>query len=151
MRAHAIPFRSHEVRIPADGIQLTGDLTIPEEALGLVIFAHGSGSSRHSPRNRAVADILREHGLATLLFDLLTDAEGQAEEKGAQRRFDIPFLTTRLIAATRYAGDHPAVKHLRIGYFGASTGAAAALAAAAQTREIAAAATLAANWFARHL
>lgn len=138
MDLNSTPFRSHEVRIPADGVELPGDLTIPEEAIGLVIFAHGSGSSRHSPRNRSVADLLREHGLATLLFDLLTDAEGDAEERGAQRRFDIPFLTARLIAATRYAEDHPAVKHLRIGYFGASTGAAAALSAAAQVREIAA-------------
>lgn len=118
------------------GVVLLGDLTVPEEPLGLVVFAHGSGSSRQSPRNRQVAGRMHGRGLATLLFDLLSPAEAEAEESGAMRRFDIPFLTNRLVSATRWAREQPGLRGLGIGYFGASTGAAAALAAAAQLSDI---------------
>lgn len=121
-----------EVRIRSEDIVLEGDLTIPDAALGLVIFAHGSGSSRQSPRNRSVAGILQKRGIATLLFDLLTAGEDHSDAQGTQFRFNIPFLTRRLVNATRFASRHYATTHLRIGYFGASTGAAAALAAAAR-------------------
>lgn len=132
---HSLHFRSLEVRVPSGDAVLEGDLTIPDAALGLVIFAHGSGSSRHSPRNRSVAELLRKRGLATLLFDLLTAEEAYIDAQGGQLRFNIPFLTTRLVDATRFATHHPAATHLRPGYFGASTGAAAALAAAARMPE----------------
>jgi putative phosphoribosyl transferase len=128
--------RTDEVRMTAPGVELFGDLTVPEDPVGLVIFAHGSGSGRQSPRNRQVAGRLHESRLATLLFDLLTPAEAAAEERGAMRRFDIPFLTTRLVSATRWALQQPVLRALGIGYFGASTGAAAALAAAAQSPDI---------------
>jgi len=121
-----------EVSIPCAGAVLSGELSIPEKARGLVIFAHGSGSSRHSPRNRWVAGQMHERQLATLLFDLLTPEEAAAEERGGMQRFDIPFLSERLIAATEWARQQPALKTLGIGYFGASTGAAAALAAASE-------------------
>jgi putative phosphoribosyl transferase len=127
---------TEEVRMVCPGVELLGDLTVPENPVGLVIFAHGSGSSRQSPRNRQVAGCMHDHGLATLLFDLLTPVEAEAEERGAMRRFDIPFLTNRLVSATRWAREQPALRGLGIGYFGASTGAAAALAAAAQLPEI---------------
>jgi putative phosphoribosyl transferase len=111
----------------APGIRLSGDLRLPDSATGLVIFAHGSGSSRLSPRNRLVAEALNESGLATLLFDLLTD-----EEAGDRAKvFDIPLLAERLEAATAWTRSEPALAELRLGYFGASTGAAAALVAAA--------------------
>ena len=132
---HSLHFRSLEVRVLSGDAVLEGDLTIPDAALGLVIFAHGSGSSRHSPRNRSVAEFLRKRGLATLLFDLLTAEEAYIDAQGGQLRFNIPFLTTRLVDATRFAIHHPAATHLRPGYFGASTGAAAALAAAARLPE----------------
>ena len=116
------------VEIEADpGITLTGDLQLPEPATGLVLFAHGSGSSRLSPRNRQVADALNRRGLATLLFDLLSDEEAADRAKV----FDIELLATRLVAATRWAQEHEAIGELPLGYFGASTGAAAALSAAA--------------------
>jgi putative phosphoribosyl transferase len=121
-----------EVRMSGPGVELFGDLTWVENPVGLVVFAHGSGSSRRSPRNRQVAGRMHDHRLATLLFDLLAPAEAVAEERGAMRRFDIPFLTNRLVSATRWAREQPALRGLGIGYFGASTGAAAALAAAAQ-------------------
>ena len=120
------------VRIAIDGIRLDGDLTIPEGATGLVLFAHGSGSSRLSPRNRYVAGELRRAGLGTLLFDLLTPTEEQEEALNAALRFDIPLLATRLGAVTDIVGRRPDTRNLRIGYFGASTGAAAALMAAAE-------------------
>ncbi len=123
---------SHDVQavpvsIPVDGIVLPGDLAIPDQALGAVIFAHGSGSSRASPRNRQVARSLNRARLATLLFDLLT------EEESYDRRnvFDIPLLASRLVAADRWLRGRPETEGLAIGYFGASTGAAAALLAAA--------------------
>ncbi len=131
MNATAVEIRTMEVRIPCPGAVLAGDLTLPDDARGLVIFAHGSDSSRSSPRNRWVAEQLNERRLATLLFDLLTPAEAQADEIGGELRFDIPFLTERLVAATEWARRQPSLGPLGIGYFGSSTGAAAALAAAA--------------------
>jgi len=128
--------RDYEVRIPCAGVELHGDLTIPAGATGLVIFAHGSGSSRLSPRNRMVASQMNDLGLATLLFDLLTESEAVAEERTGRLRFNIPFLTDRLVAAIRWAQRDGNVKFLGIGLFGASTGAAAALCAAARIPEI---------------
>jgi len=109
-------------------ISLEGELVVPEGASGIVLFAHGSGSSRHSPRNNAVAERLREDDLATFLFDLLTEEEDLVRTK----RFDISLLTHRLVEATRWIDDHPQTADLPVGYFGASTGAAAALRAAKQ-------------------
>jgi putative phosphoribosyl transferase len=120
-----------QVQIPPAGLE--GMLALPEAAKALVAFAHGSGSSRLSPRNALVAEALRGHGLGTLLFDLLTEEE--AEDRG--KVFDIPHLTERLLLATRWLGERPATRDLSLGYFGASTGAAAALVAAARSeREI---------------
>lgn len=114
------------VRIPVDGLALEGELEIPVQARGLVIFAHGTGSGRLSPRNVAVARRLRTHSLATLLVDLLSEAEDQDLEK----RFDVELLTERLLAITDWAVHNVQTRNLPIGYFGASTGAAAALLAA---------------------
>jgi putative phosphoribosyl transferase len=116
------------VEIKADAALLEGMLVLPENAQGLVLFVHGSGSSRHSPRNNYVAQILHERHMATLLMDLLTPQEDQDYHK----RFDIDLLTRRTLSATRWARAYKPVQHLPIGYFGASTGAAAALQAAAQ-------------------
>jgi putative phosphoribosyl transferase len=107
---------------------IEGMLELPDNAHGLVLFAHGSGSSRHSPRNNYVAGVLREAGMGTLLMDLLT----AQEDTDYQTRFDIPLLTRRLLAATRWVQQRTATQHLPLGYFGASTGAAAALQAAAE-------------------
>lgn len=120
------------VTIPAGQVELRADLNMPDNARGVVLFAHGSGSGRHSPRNQFVADILNEHGLGTLLADLLTTAEEKLEQDTLQFRFDIPMLADRLVAITRWAMQQPELKHLKMGYFGASTGAAAALNAAAR-------------------
>ncbi|HSP41945.1 MAG TPA: alpha/beta family hydrolase [Luteolibacter sp.] len=128
--------RESHVRIPCPGVWLDGDLAVPEHAKGLVVFAHGSGSGRMSPRNRRVAERMHESGLATLLFDLLTQDEAEAEEQGAMMRFDIPFLAGRLSDVIDWLREHPDVGHLGIGCFGASTGAAAALMAAASDAEI---------------
>jgi putative phosphoribosyl transferase len=125
------------VDIPAGGESLKGDLHIPSDARGLVLFAHGSGSSRHSPRNQFVAHVLQEAGIATLLFDLLTEPEDRIDSATARLRFDIDFLGGRLIHATRWALSQRRPGELKAGYFGASTGAAAALVAAAQMNEIA--------------
>jgi dienelactone hydrolase len=119
---------SHLVHIPADSDILDGILDVPHDTQALVIFAHGSGSSRHSKRNKYVAQVLREAGLGTLLFDLLTKEEDLIYEN----RFDIPLLAKRLTAATRWIKGQPQTKKLKIGYFGASTGAAAALLAATE-------------------
>ena len=119
------------VRIPVDGVAITGNLNIPPGARGLVLFAHGSGSSRHSPRNRYVASELRAGGLATLLMDLLTAEEEERDRLTGELRFDIDLLATRLIAATDWLGREPSTRDLKVGYFGASTGAGAALVAAA--------------------
>src|SRR5437660_7440805 len=124
-----------DITIPLEQVSLGGELHIPQKALGLVLFAHGSGSSRHSPRNQLVARLLREAGVGTLLFDLLTTAEEQAEAETRHLRFNIPFLARRLVAATRWALDEAMTEELPVGYFGSSTGAAAALVAAAQLRE----------------
>jgi len=118
---------SHLVHIPADSVFLEGTLDVPRDVQALAIFAHGSGSSRHSRRNIYVAEVLREAGLGTLLFDLLTREEDTIYEN----RFDIPLLARRLTAATLWIKEQPQTKKLKIGYFGASTGAAAALIAAA--------------------
>lgn len=115
------------VRIPADSVTLEGMLVIPTGAEGVVLFAHGSGSSRHSPRNNFVAKVLRENGIGTLLIDLLTEREDTVYKT----RFDINLLTDRLMAVTKWLMAQPQTKGLTIGYFGASTGAAAALQAAA--------------------
>jgi dienelactone hydrolase len=119
---------AHAVAIAADGVTLPGDLALPAKAEGLVLFAHGSGSSRLSPRNRYVADVLNEEALATLLFDLLTPAEDTARSA----RFDIPLLARRLVAACVWAQRQARLHELPLGLFGASTGAAAALSAAGQ-------------------
>ncbi|WP_030690117.1 phosphoribosyltransferase family protein [Streptomyces globisporus] len=116
-----------DVRIPVSGVTLGGRLVVPEGAGGIVLFAHGSGSSRHSPRNRAVAGVLNRAGLGTLLFDLLTEAEAGDRE----RVFDTPLLAGRLVGATEWLAGRPESVGLPLGYFGASTGAAAALWAAA--------------------
>jgi pimeloyl-ACP methyl ester carboxylesterase len=120
------------VTVAVDSVRLEGDLSVPTAAKGAVLFAHGSGSSRHSPRNRYVADVLNEGGLATLLIDLLTEDEQQVDLQTAQLRFDIPFLSRRLEVITDWLANHPEMRRLKIGHFGASTGAAAALVAAAE-------------------
>lgn len=120
------------------GTELEGILRIPEAARGIVLFVHGSGSSRLSPRNTYVADRLAAHGIATLLFDLLTAEEEEIDETTAELRFDIPLLTERLVAVSDWTLRESDLKDLSIGYFGASTGAAAALAAAARVPEAAA-------------
>lgn len=126
---------THAVRIQAEGVSLDGDLTIPTAATGLVIFAHGSGSSRHSQRNIAVAVALQRHGFATLLLDLLTPEEESIDARTAHIRFDIPLLASRLVAAAEWASVHRATQGLPIGFFGASTGGGAALIAAAARPE----------------
>ena len=120
------------VRVAAGPVTLEGNLSLPEGARGIVLFAHGSGSSRHSPRNRYVARLLNEAKLATLLVDLLTAEEEAVDLRTAHLRFDIGLLAERLVGATDWLTRHPDTRHLRIGYFGASTGAAAALVAAAE-------------------
>ncbi len=115
------------VHIPVDEVNIEGMLDLPENASGLVLFAHGSGSSRHSPRNNYVARVLRDNGIGTLLMDLLTPEE----DINYQTRFDIPLLTKRLLAATNWVKAEAFTCKLPLGYFGASTGAAAALQAAA--------------------
>ncbi len=120
-----------EVVIPVKGANLTGELHLPPRPLGLVLFAHGSGSSRHSPRNQFVARSLHQASVGTLLFDLLTPEEERPEAFTRHLRFDIPLLADRLIHATRWAWDRATSRDLSTGYFGSSTGAAAALVAAA--------------------
>ncbi|MGW3569263.1 dienelactone hydrolase family protein [Streptomyces sp. NPDC000941] len=126
---------SETARITADGAPLVGDLVVPDGARGVVAFAHGSGSSRHSPRNRSVAEVLQQARLGTLLFDLLTMDEERVDAITAEHRFDIPLLGRRLVAAVDWLGGHPATAALPVGLFGASTGAAAALVAAAERPE----------------
>lgn len=122
---------SLSLRIPAGGVTLSGDLEVPEYAVGLVLFAHGSGSSRLSVRNQAVARALRQHGLATLLFDLLTEAEEAEDAHTGHLRFDIGLLARRLAMVTQEVMDDAHSHGLPMAYFGASTGGAAALMAAA--------------------
>ncbi|HEU0031887.1 MAG TPA: dienelactone hydrolase family protein [Kofleriaceae bacterium] len=128
-----------EIQIPIGSIALAGSLVVPPHAIGLVMFAHGSGSSRHSPRNRHVAAILNEHRLATLLFDLLTLDEERIDAIDATLRFDVEMLAERLVEATDSVAHLPGLEGLPIGYFGGSTGAAAALLAAARRPELIAA------------
>jgi dienelactone hydrolase len=125
------PRRATSLEIPAAGRTLQADLTVPASSTGLVIFAHGSGSGRHSPRNQFVARALQEHGLATLLADLLTMDEEGVDRVTAQLRFDIDLLGRRVIGLVDWARQNPATSQLPVGLFGASTGAAAALVAAA--------------------
>ncbi len=129
--SHGAAVQQSAVRIPAGRAMLDADLAIPAGARGLVIFAHGSGSSRKSTRNRAVAEALHVAGLGTLLLDLLTAAEEQVDRLTAGHRFNIPLLATRLVAAIDWAVAAPETRALPIALFGASTGAAAALIAAA--------------------
>lgn len=126
--------QERKVLIPSDAGGLEGELALPGRTTGVVLFAHGSGSSRLSPRNTQVARTLNQAGMGTLLFDLLT----REEDRNYETRFDIGLLTTRLLAATEWVTGDPACSHLKIGYFGASTGAAAALQAAAARPAIAA-------------
>ena len=121
-----------EVYVQAGRAVLSGNLTIPENATGLVLFAHGSGSGRHSPRNQFVARTLNDGGLGTLLFDLLTPEEEARDMDAREHRFNIGLLAERLVHATRWAKQQERTRNLRIGYFGSSTGGAAALVAAAQ-------------------
>jgi putative phosphoribosyl transferase len=123
---------TRDVQIPDGSARLSADLRMPSNAFGLVIFAHGSGSSRLSSRNRQVAESLDDAGLATLLLDLLTTHEESIDQFTREFRFDIPRLGRRVIAAVDWANDEAELRSLRIGYFGASTGAAAALIAAAE-------------------
>ena len=120
-----------KVNIPADSIALEGELVVPKRAEGLVLFAHGSGSSRHSPRNRLVAAEIQAQGIATLLFDLLTPAEEAQDVRNGLLRFDLELLSRRLQAATHWVQQHGDLQRLGLGFFGASTGGAAALIAAA--------------------
>jgi dienelactone hydrolase len=120
-----------EIRVTSGFVQLNGSLDIPANARALVLFAHGSGSSRNSPRNRRVAQMLQHAGLATLLFDLLTREEESADALTGHLRFDIEFLAARLRVATKWAAQDQRTAPLHMGYFGSSTGAAAALVAAA--------------------
>jgi putative phosphoribosyl transferase len=121
-----------EVKIAAGPALLNGNLTVPETSIALVLFAHGSGSSRHSPRNQLVAHTLNQARLATLLFDLLTPEEEEIDARTADYRFDIALLAERLIQATKWLTEQTRTGALRIGYFGSSTGAGAALVAAAK-------------------
>lgn len=142
-RSNMIPGRQsqsdgikREVSIELIEATLEGTLVLPNHADGLVLFAHGSGSSRHSPRNRYVAQVLQAHGIATLLFDLLTRSEESIDQYSGELRFDIPFLAKRLVGATKWILNSPDTKDLKVGYFGASTGAGAALMAAAELSNV---------------
>ena len=124
------------VSVNVPSAELEGYLSLPTAATGAVVFVHGSGSSRHSPRNRYVADVLNEGGLATLLIDLLSTDEQEVDLQTSQLRFDIPFLANRLVAITQWLRNQPRLAGLKVGYFGASTGAAAALLAAAEVPQL---------------
>jgi dienelactone hydrolase len=131
-RTQSQPAAVPEVRVQAVGVELEGSLGVPDGAQGLVLFAHGSGSSRHSPRNQYVARVLRQAGLGTLLIDLLTADEEGVDQYTRYLRFDIELLAMRLLGATDWLRQQPPTRELAIGYFGASTGAGAALLAAAE-------------------
>lgn len=121
------------MRLPtANGSTIEGDLVVPTGARAVIVFAHGSGSSRHSTRNTRVAEALRRAGFGTLLFDLLTPEEERVDERTRRLRFDIPLLASRLVTVTDHLREDPNTAELGVGYFGASTGAAAALVAAAE-------------------
>jgi putative phosphoribosyl transferase len=121
-----------EIEIPAGPVTLEGELTVPHDVKGLVLFAHGSGSSRHSPRNQFVAGVLQDAGVATLLFDLLTRREEEEDTYTGHLRFDIGLLAERLVHAVRAMEEEAEVRGLRFGFFGSSTGGGAAIVAAAQ-------------------
>lgn len=127
---------AESVRIPTAGVIVEGDLVVPPAAAGVVLFAHGSGSSRHSPRNRMVAARFQVAGYATLLMDLLTPEEEQIDNRTRTLRFDIPRLASRLTGAIRWLTDQTATSSLPVALFGASTGAAAALRAAAEVPQL---------------
>jgi putative phosphoribosyl transferase len=124
-----------EVQIRAGSVLLNGELLVPDSATGVVLFAHGSGSSRHSPRNQYVARVIRDAGVGTLLFDLLTRQEEAIDNYTREFRFDIKLLARRLVAATRWLAGKTETSHLCPGYFGSSTGGGAALVAAAELGE----------------
>jgi dienelactone hydrolase len=126
---------SREVTVQINSIRLSGELSIPEKATGIVLFAHGSGSSRHSPRNKFVARVLQNAGLGTLLFDLLTREEETVDMYTRHLRFDIGLLARRLVATARWLKTSEETENLKIGFFGSSTGGAAALVAAAELGE----------------
>ena len=124
--------KASDVQITAGSLLLNGELKIPENATGVVLFVHGSGSSRHSPRNQYVARVIRSSGVGTLLFDLLTREEEEIDNYTREFRFDINLLARRLVGATKWLAGETETSHLRPGYFGASTGGGAALVAAAE-------------------
>jgi putative phosphoribosyl transferase len=124
-----------EISIKTGKVALEGALGIPKEAGSIVLFAHGSGSSRRSPRNRYVAQVLQSHGIGTLLFDLLTAREESIDDISGELRFDIPFLANRLKDVTLWLTEQPHMNRFKLGYFGASTGAAAALVAATELQD----------------
>src|SRR5437763_2866159 len=132
MPALAVERNEGLVHVDASGVTLDGNLIVPERATGVVLFAHGSGSSRFSSRNRYVAQVLRDGGLGTLLIDLLTAREEEIDERTAHLRFDITMLATRLVGATQWLAEQEETRRLNVGLFGASTGGGAALVAAAQ-------------------
>jgi putative phosphoribosyl transferase len=132
---HTGTARSRIEQIPSGQIMLEGELSVPVGATGVVLFAHGSGSSRHSPRNQFVARTIREAGVGTLLFDLLTQEEEAVDISTRHLRFDIGLLAERLVDATNWIKREPDTSHLRVGYFGSSTGGGAALVAAAEVGE----------------
>ena len=135
MMSSGTPGGEQVVSVPAGPVMLEGNLVVPEGAQGVVLFAHGSGSSRHSPRNRFVAQVLQEAALATLLVDLLTADEEAVDLRTAHLRFDIGLLAERLVGATDWLAQEAETGGLRVGYFGASTGGGAALVAAADRPE----------------
>jgi dienelactone hydrolase len=133
MLRHSLAYiQEHLVSIPVGEVALEGNLAIPPECDGIILFAHGSGSSRHSPRNRYVASVFQQQGLATLLLDLLTAEEEDIDMRTRHLRFDIPLLASRLVGVTDWLYEDSPTRGLNLGYFGASTGSAAALIAATQ-------------------
>jgi putative phosphoribosyl transferase len=133
--SHTATAPSRTEQIPSGQVLLEGELLVPGSANGVVLFAHGSGSSRHSPRNQFVARTIREAGVGTLLFDLLTQEEETVDIRTRHLRFDIGLLAERLVDATNWIKRRPDTSHLRVGYFGSSTGGGAALVAAAAAGE----------------
>src|SRR5438046_3165485 len=122
MSTNFVAGRERDVRVAVDGIELVGALAVPADSSGTVLFAHGSGSGRHSPRNRFVAERLRAAGLATLLLDLLTEGEERVDERTRHLRFDIGLLADRLAGTVEWLAANPDTRDLRVGLFGASTG-----------------------------
>jgi putative phosphoribosyl transferase len=128
--------KQHEIIRPTNSVSLEGELNIPADAPGVVLFAHGASSSRHSPRNKYVASVIREAGIGTLLFDLLTPEEESIDNYTRELRFNIPLLAERLVAAANWLKRREDAAHLTIGFFGSSTGGAAALVAAAELGDL---------------